>query len=237
MPTHHELKQLPDGKVEVKLETGEIFTGDPLEVTAKLADSKVETRRHYEAKEVELLTRQQQLDTQQQTSTQQQPQSQEAQWQAYILDQTAKGLGYPNAEAYKADLAKVKGVTAEVENQVIAANFMNACPDFPNTPEAIAAISKRLEDNKWDYTPQSMIAAHSMLLRENAQDPTKGYKPLTPEEQNASWEQGLRASNRQPPPMLRSGSPESNPGGFDPWTVKDSDAVRKEYLTQLKAQK
>ncbi len=226
---HHELKTLEGGKIEVTLETGEKFSGDPLEVTAKLADSKVETRRHYEGlattaqAEVERLKTQPAPVVQPQTPTE----VQEKQWQDYIVEQTAKGLGYENAEQFKTDLSKVKGVTAEVENQAVAANFLQSCQDFPNTPEAIEALSKKIDDNKWDFSPQSMIAAHTMCVRENQ------YKALTPDEINQTWANNMQAATTRssPPPMIRSNNPEGNSSANDPWSMP-LDNLRKAALAQ-----
>lgn len=220
----HELKTLPDGKIEVKLETGETFSGDPIEVTAKLADSKVETRRHYEAKERELEDKYKQPPA---VPVQQPPvNEQEKQLQDYLVEQSAKGLGYNSAAEYKADLANVKKVTGEIENQVVAANFLAICKDFPNTPEAIEAISDKIDKMGWPYDQRSLVAAHTLCL----QDPTPKYKSLTTEEQNASWEQGLRNSNRQPAPMIQSNSPDARPSSEpDPWNMK-LDELRKAAL-------
>lgn len=222
---HHELKTLPDGKIEVKLETGETFAGDPLEVTAKLADSKVETRRHFEAKEKELEEKYRQPpQTQVQQPPAVQPTEQEKQLQDYLIEQTAKALGFTNADEYRSKLNQVVKVTAEVENQVVASNFLATCPDFPNTPEAIDAISKKLDEMGWPYDQRSMVAAHALCSREAK------YKPLTTEEQNAAWEQGLRNSNRQPPPMIQSQSPDNRGQQQpDPWSMKLDD-LRKAAL-------
>ena len=37
----NEVTKLPDGRISAKLETGEVFEGDPLEVTTKLAEAKI----------------------------------------------------------------------------------------------------------------------------------------------------------------------------------------------------
>lgn len=230
---HHELKNLPDGKIEVKLETGEVFTGDPLEVTAKLADSKVETRRHYEQKETELTERyrQQQTVTPPAPVVPPTPQAQqEAELQKYLLDQQGKALGFDNGEQYKAHLERVSKVATEVENQAVAANFLSQCPDFPNSPEAIEALSKKIDSNpNWGYTPQSMIAAHALCVREGT------YKALTPEEINAGWANQMAAANRpKAPPMIQGGSPENRGNEPNPWEMKLDD-LRKAALAQGKA--
>jgi hypothetical protein len=226
----------PD-KFNIELETGEVFSGDPLAATTKLAEAQENTKRWGQqgyAKAAQLEKELEELkakQTAQPTPTTPEAQN-EAQLQTYLLTQTAKALGYENAEQYKADLAKVKATTDEVTNNLVASQFLAQCPDFPNSPEAIEALSKKIDDMKWDFTPQSMIAAHSVCLREDK------YKPLSAEEQNATWEQGLRSSNRQaPPPMVHSNAPDANQRGFDPWSkdVKLDDLRAMAIKQQLEA--
>jgi len=235
---------MPETKVEllanseyaVELETGEKFTGAAGDVLKKIGEAKVETRRHYEAKEAELKKKEdavtaRELALQQQTTVAQPTppaNQQEAEFQRYILDQTGKALGYQNGDEYKSHLQRVAQTAGEMENQAIAGNFLNQCQDFPNTPEAIAELSKKLDENKWDYTPQSMIAAHSLCLREDK------YKPLSAEQINASWANNMQASGRQPPPpMIRGGSPDSQPAPDDAWSMP-LDKLRKQALAQGK---
>jgi hypothetical protein len=223
---------LPNAEYSVDLETGEKFKGAAKDVIEALGKSKVETRRHYEAKEAELKTKEADLAARENAllhpatpvST---PADQSAlDFQKYVVDQTAKGLGYANGDEYKAHLQRVAHVTGEMENQAIAGQFLNQCQDFPNTPEAIAALSKKLDENKWDYTPQSMIAAHSLCLREDK------YKALTPEEINSSWASNMQASSRRPPPpMIQSGSPDNKPAPDDAWSMP-LDTLRKKALAE-----
>lgn len=236
---------MPETKVELRengeygldLETGEKYQGKPEDVLLSVGKSKVDTRRHYEAKEAELKKKEDAVAAREEALRQQntvaqpvtQPANQqEADFQKYLLEQTARGLGYNNADEYRAQLQKVVATTGEMENQRIAGDFLTRCQDFPNTPEAIAELSKKLDENKWDYTPQSMIAAHSLCLREDK------YKPLSADEQNASWANQMQAANRPtPPPMIRSGSPDSQPKQDDAWSMP-LDQLRKAALTQQK---
>jgi len=211
----NEIKTLPDGKISAKLETGEIFEGDPLEVTTKLAEAHQSTKRWGQEWKAKAEAPPPAPPPPPPTPAEQN----EAQLQAYLLDQQAKALGYENGEAYKADLQRVKHTADEVNNQLVASAFLAKCQDFPNTQEAIDSLSKMLDENKWDFTPQSMIAAHALCLREGK------YQPLSAEDQNAAWEQGLRSSNRQaPPPMIRSGAPDNNNRGQEnPYAMKLDD--------------
>jgi len=197
------IEQLEDGKkLHVTLDDGTVFDGDPLEVTQKLAEAKENTYKWGKNLEAERDDLKKKIPPP--TSTQPPPSAEEAQLQKYLLDQTAKGLGYKDAEEYKADLARVKSVTERQANQAVAADFIQQCPDFPNTEASIEALKSKMEKMGYDYTPQSMIAAHMLCLREEA------YKPLSVADQNDAWASRMSASNRQPPPMLRSSSPDAS---------------------------
>jgi hypothetical protein len=222
----NDIKKLDDGTFEVKLETGEVFKGDPMEVTTKLAEAQVNTKRWGQGFKQELETLKATPPSPVVPPTPPTPQAaEEAQLQGYLVEQTARGLGFKDAAAYRAKLANVLETTEEVRNNLVATNFMQQCPDFPNTPESISALSKKVESMGWDFSPQSMIAAHSVLVREHTSDATKGYAPLTPSQQNEAWAGQMAAANRQaPPPMLNSRAPDSQQGREDnPYAMKMED--------------
>jgi hypothetical protein len=230
----NKIETLPDGNLNVELETGEKFTGNPLEVTSKLAEAHQATKawgREWKQKAEAVPPVQ---------PVQQQPVDQnEAQLQHYLLDQTAKGLGYSSADEYKADLQRVKATSERVNNNLVATEFLSLNQDFPNTPESVEILSKKLEGMGWDYSPQSMTAAHALLIREHAQDQTKGYAPLTQQQISETWSQNLQASNQRPtaPPMLQGSNPEQSSGGqLDPNTMSMAD-LRKLAIQQQLGQK
>ena len=232
----NEIKSLENGRISAKLETGEVFEGDPLEVTQKMAEAHVNTKRWGQ----EWKQKAEAVPPVQQTPTTVQPpvDANEAQLQQYLLNQTAKALGYDSADEYKADLARVKGTTEKVNNQLIASEFMALNQDFPNTPEAIEALSKKIDEMHWDFNTQSMTAAHALLVRENATDQTKGYAPLTAEQINSSWANNMQQASRQaPPPMLRTNNPEMAAQQLnDPYSMKLDD-LRKAAIAQELARK
>ena len=95
----NEIKKLEDGRISAKLETGEVFEGDPLEVTTKLAEAQVNTKRWGQGFK-------QELETLKSTppppaATQPPVDANEAQLQQYLLNQTAKAIGYDNGEQFK----------------------------------------------------------------------------------------------------------------------------------------
>lgn len=240
----NDIKKLDDGKFSVKLETGETFEGDPLEVTTKMAEAHVNTKKWGQQNKTAAETAQQQFDAYRTAHPEPvaavaQPNPQDAQLQSYLVEQWAKGLGYKSADEAKAVLGKVVSTSEEVNNQLVASAFLAACPDFPNSPESIEAISKKLDDMKWEFTPQSMIAAHSMIVRENSQDATKGYKPLTSEQINAQWANDMSNASRRgtPPPMVRSNNPENQSGAPSPYTMPLADLRAAAIKQQLEGQR
>lgn len=216
----NKVEKLPDGKMHIELETGEVFDGDPLEVTQKMADAHVNTKRWGQ----EWKQKAEGSSNHQQPPVTQQPAAvdpQQAQLQSYLGDQIAQWAGYKDGNEFLGVLKRVNKTTEEVNNQLVASAFLAQAPDFPNTKESIDAISKKIDEMGWGFDTQSMIAAHALLVREHASDATKGYAPLTAEQQNAQWEAGLRASNRPtPPPVISGSSPDASQQGFNPWDQK-----------------
>ena len=220
----NDIQKMPDGKIIAKLETGEVFEGDPLEITQKMAQAHVETKRWGQTFKQEAETLKAARATQQQNTTPPPADANEAQLQQYLLNQTAKALGYDSGDQYKADLKRVKGTTEKVNHQIVAAEFMNLNQDFPNTPEAIDALSKKIDEMKWDFSAQSMTAAHALLVREHSTDDKKGYAPLTAEQINSSWANQMSAANRtQAPPMLRGNSADTSQQGPDVYKMPLND--------------
>jgi hypothetical protein len=222
-----------EGNITVELETGEKFSGDPLAVTQKMAEAHVSTKRWGAEWKAKAETPPVQPPP---VATPPPVDANQAQLRQYLLNEHAQALGYKSADEYKADLAKVKGTSEKVNNNLIVTEFFNLAPDFPNTPEASDAIAKKLDEQHWDFTPQSMFAAHAMLTREHAVDPTKGYAPLTSEQINATWANNMAADNRRnAPPMLRGNGVDSNPPQ-NPYAVS-MDQLRKDAIAQELARK
>ena len=230
------IEKTPDGKVHVELENGpeKWDANDPMEATNQLAKALDEGKKWgkegwEKAKQYEAELAQLKQPKPPATAT---PDPQEAQLQSYLVDQWARGLGFKDGAEAKQKLGTVLQTTDEVHNQVVASNFLSACPDFPNTAEAIEKLSQKIDAVGWDFSPQSMIAAHTLCIKENA------YKPLTAEEQNAQWTAGLSAANRgQAPPQAPPGVAADNrgaPGGSDPWQMK-LDELRKAALDSQQA--
>lgn len=228
----NEVKQLEGGKLEVKLETGEIFTGDPLEVTNKMAEAHVNTKRWGQEFKQKFETLQSNPPAPPAPPPVVDPN--EVQLQQYVGNLAAKSLGFNDINEAKSGIARMNQTAEQVENDRIAMEFMAARPDFPNTPEAIEKLSGFIEQNNWQFRSQDMMAAYDTLVRGGQ------IKPLTAEEQNRSWSQNLQQSNQAPntpPPMVRSSSPDASQDqslANQIWTAKTLDEAR---AAALKAQR
>ena len=131
------------------------------------------------------------------------------------MDQLAKSLGYSDGAEMVQDQIAQRQKTQELERRLAereerdyiletSSNFLAAAPDFPNTDQSIAALEQIINQNRWEWTPENMQAAHALAVRQGL------YQPLSVSDQNANWEQDLRESNKRPtpPPMVSSGNPD-----------------------------
>lgn len=234
----HEVKRLPDGKVEFHDDDGfSLKAMDPIEATEELGKARhdrarvaAEWKQKYETDHAELEA----LKLQQQTPqpvTQQTTKTQEEIWIDWLGDNAATALakkfGYSTADEMIADRKGKDQLIELYNNQTIAATFLGNHPEYPNTPQANEAITKYLLDRGIAQTPDTLEMAHNTLV-------IKGeYKNLTPEEQNASWTAGMRAENRQrAAPLLPGGNPElSTNQETNPWAMKLDD-LRKAALAE-----
>jgi len=205
------------------LETGEIFEGDPLEVTTKLAEAQVNTKRWGQKGYAEATEWKQKAEAPPPPppKPEQQPlgpiDPETARW---VAEASARGKGFPSLEAQQAYEKERDALAEQYKNETVSKIFLAKCQDFPNTQEATEALAKTVEENNWDFTPQSMIAAHALCLREGK------YKAL--DEQEQQYAAGDRAAIAQqrgaPPPMIRSGAPDNNNRGQEnPYAMKLED--------------
>lgn len=229
----NKVEKLPDGTLEVALETGEIFKGDPLEVTQKMAEAHVSTKRWGQEWKQKAETVQPPNTTNQTTNPPADPQ--EAQLQEYLLNQTAKALGYTSGDEYKADLAKVKGTLSSVAQQDALTKFFTSHPEYPGTEEANATIGKIFDEKGWtDMTAENLHLAHLEAIYRHQRDPKEGYEPLSAETVNAAWANNMQqSSHRQQaaPPMLRGNNPEAGSPNQDPYAMP-LDQLRKQAIQQ-----
>jgi hypothetical protein len=208
----------PDGTFDAKLVTGETFRGfkadENRDAIRKLAESKVNTRRHYEN-----LAQQQQPANGQQTEPQPQPQAQPGNDPAvnpnqsltdWFLDETAKRFGYQNGNEMVADQnaryqreQQNNEVLEQYKNQNTVSQFFMEHPEYPNTDQANNAIETIINRNGWEWTPDSMAAAHALAVQNRV------YQPLSQQDIAVANGYAPEAQRPTPPPMLRGGSPDS----------------------------
>jgi len=223
----NEVKKNEDGTVEVRLDTGEVFKGDPIEVMNKMGDSYVSGKRWTQNIKAENENLKAQRLEPPPAPVQQQPVNQdEAALRNYLLDQHAQALGFKNGDEYKQELTRIKSTTEQQENNQVAESFMLARPEFPCTQDAIDKVVARIEQNGWRYDVPAMKAAHDDLIREGA------YKPLSPDEVNATWAQNMQQASgtRTPPPAPPANNPDGTQNNVDPWQMS-KDELTKQMLT------
>lgn len=226
----NEIKTLENGKISAKLETGEVFEGDALEVTTKLAEAQVNTKRWGQGFRDELDT----LKKTPPSVTTPPPDPNEAQLRSYLLNEFGKGLGYESGEQLKADLGKLKGSTEEMSKNMALQSFFTMHPEFPGTESANAEIGKIFDAHGWkDVTAENLHLAHLEATYLHTKDPNRGYEPLTEAQVSETWAANMAKSNRTPPPMLRSGSPDANPNQQDPWNMPINDLRNMAIRQQL----
>lgn len=227
----NKIEKRPDGQIDVELETGERFSGDPLEVTTKMAEAHVSTKKW--GAEWKQKAEAPPAATTPNATPQSPADANEAQLQSYLLTQTAKALGYGSADEYKADLAKVKGTVSEVSKSNALQQFFTQHPEFPGTPEANDAIGKIFDEKGWnEMTADNLHFAHLEAIHRHGKDPKQGYEPLSSEAVNSAWANQMSAANRQAaPPMLRGNNPELSGTNQDAWTMPLAD-LRKAAIQQ-----
>jgi hypothetical protein len=94
--------------------------------------------------------------------------------QDYLAEQTAKAYGFQNAEQMKSVLQASRTTNEHMQLSAIESAFLQACPDFPDSPEAVKAIETTIEKYALPMNAGGLIAAHALAVRE------KLYVPATP---------------------------------------------------------
>jgi hypothetical protein len=232
----------PDGTFTAKLVTGETFTGfkadENRDAIRKLAESKVNTRRHYEN-----LVQQQPANGQQtQVQPQAQPQAQPANNPTaegpsltdYLAQQTMEGVarqfGYENSAEFVADQKaryqreqQNNQLLEQYKNQNTVSEFFMQHPEYPNTDEANDALEQIINRNGWEWTPDSMAAAHALAVQHRV------YQPLSQQEIAVANGYAPEARRPAPPPMPRGGNPETSTPVQNEWEMP-LDQLRKRAL-------
>ena len=212
----------PDGTFDAKLVTGETFRGfkaqENRDAIRKLAESKVNTRRHYEN-----LAQQQQPANVQHTDpglTANQPFDS----QAYLREETAHAFGFRDAEEMISDYGFMREQAEKYKILELSSSFHSRNQDFPNTDQAVEALEAVCRANNWDMENiDNLSNAHAVAVRHGL------YQPLSQEQIRASVA-GPEPSHRPaPPPMIKSNAPDNTPVVTDVYKIP-LDQLRKQIL-------
>jgi hypothetical protein len=233
----------PDGTFNVVLQSGETFKGFPQslkgenrEAIRRLAEGRVSTQQYYQSLLEQAVAQQQQPANGQQT--QPQPQVQPANGAAnenqsltdWFLDETAKRFGYQNGAEMVADQnaryqreQQNNELLEQYKNQNIVSQFFMEHPEYPNTDQANNALEQIINRNGWEWTPDSMAAAHALAVQNRV------YQPLSQQEIALANGYAPEAHRPAPPPMIKSGSPDNARPAMNEWEMP-LDQLRKQAL-------
>ena len=201
-----------DGTYTVKLQTGETFKGTATEVMQAQAAAQVNTK---------LWARQKLAQAQQQPTAE--PNRQPAQLEDYSgslsqdlaarqADALAQQFGFSDKnemQQWGETVSQKIATIQEYENEKLATRFCADCPDFPSTPEAVNALTSIVENNGWQWSAESLQAAHALAVRNHI------YEPLTAEQIQAANGVMPQQNRPTPPPMLQGNNPEISGGMRD----------------------
>jgi hypothetical protein len=228
----------PDGTFDAKLVTGETFRGfkanENRDAIRKIAESKVNTRRHYEN-----LVQQQQPANGQQSQPQAQPSNAINENQSltdWVFEDTARRFGYSDGAEFLADQKaryqreqQNNELLEQYKNQNTVSQFFMEHPEYPNTDQANNALEQIINRNGWEWTPDAMAAAHALAVQHRV------YQPLSQQEIAVANGYAPEAHRRTPPPMIKSNNPDTNAPPIDLWT-EPLDQQRKRILNAQRAE-
>jgi hypothetical protein len=212
----------PDGTFDAQLITGETFRGfkadENRDAIRKLAESKVNTRRHYES-----LAQQQQPTNGQQTDPGLNA-NQTFDPQAYLREETAKAFGFKDAEEMISDYGFMREQAEKYRILELSSSFHSRNQDFPNTDQAVAALEAVCQANHWDMENiENLSNAHAVAVRHGL------YQPLSQEQIRASVAGPEPVHRPAPPPIPPRGSPEMSRPTEDIYNMP-LDQLRKQIL-------
>ncbi len=223
----YQLENLPDGNLKLKLATGEEFIGDPISVTQKLAESKVQTVAWARQKVAEA---EQQQPTAQPANQQTQPSgSLAADLAARQADTLAQQFGFSNKaemQQWGETVNQKMETIAQFERQQQATDFITKCPEFPGTQEAIESIARIMDNLGLAETSENMQAAHGLAIQRGM------YEPISQQALQMANGTAQPIHRQAPPPMLRSSNPEITMQTPDPWNGMNLAELRKAAIAQ-----
>ena len=99
------------------------------------------------------------------------------------LEGVAKQFGYQNSAEFVADQnaryareQENNALLEQYKNQNTVSQFFMEHPDYPQTPQSDNALEQIINRNGWEWTPDSMAAAHALAVQHRV------YQPLSQQE-------------------------------------------------------
>lgn len=178
-------KDLGNGQFEVKYLTGETFKGTASEILAKQGQSNYNT--HQWAKAEIAKAKQPPIPPTPPQSAFSTPEEEAT--AKYVLDLTAKSLGFKSAEEYQEALGRVQQNTEMFAGQNLSVQFAAAAPEFNATPENSEKLLDTVESLgltplmvNGDPTQQlnALRAAHAFALQNKIYEPKPTVQTTTP---------------------------------------------------------
>lgn len=214
-PALFERKDAGEGKIEVRLNTGEVFTGTPDELVEKLAGSAAHTHNYGRQLKTELQSYKQQAQPASPvvpTAPAVDPAEQ------MIADITARNIGFANAAEMKSAFERVNGNQLEIQGRMVANQFMAENPDFGPSEHNSRVLTEILANNGMPETPQTLAMAHGWAKAQNL------YEQVTPQPRGQQWQRP------QAPPQLPQGA---SPQGASGVSDADLRTMPMEKLAEL----
>lgn len=190
----------------------------------------MQSRRHYEQKEAELIAKygnnsQQQTPPPQSTAQPgqlEQPPVNEN-FGDWIANEQARAFGYKDKQEMVSDWREKEQLLEKFKDQQTVSEFFMHYPDYPNTEQANAALDTIISGNGWNWTPETMGAAHALAVQ------NRMYQPLSREEIAVANGYAQPTPRPTPPPMIMGGSPDAQQSTQGPWEMP-LDQLRKQAL-------
>jgi hypothetical protein len=120
-------------------------------------------------------------------------------------------------------------VLEQYKNQNTVSQFFYEHPEYPNTDQANNALEKIINRNNWEWTPDTMAAAHALAVQHRV------YQPLSQQEIAVANGYAPQVHRPTPPPILRSNAADSQPTELNLWT-EPLDQQRKRILAAQRAE-
>src|SRR5262249_38512996 len=152
----------------------------------------------------------------------------------------AESLGFANVDEMYSEVSSLRNAAAEqarfrqemeamrqtnqdLQLHIEASKFYSQVEDFPDTPEAQAAIATIIDKNGWPADAAHMADANAIAIRQGI------YQPIPADLVPVTTGQALPNSRPQTAPMLSYSNPDTRGPSNDPWSMP-LDQLRRQVL-------